>query len=156
MPARIARACRATGKPVPDTPAEFVRCILDSLALAHRHALRIAQELTGRQVETVHPVGGGARNALRCQLTADACGVRVVAGPVEAAAFGNVLIQARASARSPVISRRCARCCGPSGCATTRRAATSGLGAPPNGESGRTERRLAVRLALWQLPRSVE
>jgi rhamnulokinase len=96
MPARIARACRSTGQPAPETPAEFVRCILDSLALAHRRALRTAQELTGRQVETVHMVGGGARNDLLCQLTADACGVTVVAGPVEAAAFGNVLIQARA------------------------------------------------------------
>ncbi|GAA3441395.1 rhamnulokinase [Planomonospora venezuelensis] len=97
MPGRIADACRATGQPVPETPAATVRCIVDSLALAHRRAVRQAQELSGRHVEVVHVVGGGARNALLCQLTADACGLPVVAGPVEATALGNVLIQARAA-----------------------------------------------------------
>jgi rhamnulokinase len=95
MPARIADACRATGQPVPQTPPELVRCILESLALAHRRTLFEAQRLTGREVNVVHLVGGGARNALLCQLTADACGVDVVAGPVEATALGNVLMQAR-------------------------------------------------------------
>ncbi|MEU6207467.1 rhamnulokinase family protein [Micromonospora musae] len=95
MPARLAQACRRAGEPVPSTPAGTVRCILDSLALAHRRAVRQAQQLSGRQVETVHVVGGGARNALLCQLTADACGLPVLAGPVEATAFGNVLVQAR-------------------------------------------------------------
>ena len=74
-----------------------VRCILDSLALAHRRAVRQAQELSGRHVDAVHIVGGGARNELLCQLTADACGLPVLAGPVEATALGNVLIQARAA-----------------------------------------------------------
>ncbi|MGS2644493.1 FGGY-family carbohydrate kinase [Streptosporangium sp. LJ11] len=97
MPARIAALCHATGQPVPRTPAATVRCILESLALAHRRAVRQAQELSGRHVDTVHIVGGGARNALLCQLTADACGLPVVAGPVEATALGNVLIQARAA-----------------------------------------------------------
>jgi sugar (pentulose or hexulose) kinase len=78
-------------------PAEIVRCILDSLALAHRRAVRRAQELSGRHVDTVHIVGGGARNELLCQLTADACGLPVLAGPVEATALGNVLVQARAN-----------------------------------------------------------
>ncbi|GAA0572497.1 rhamnulokinase family protein [Paractinoplanes ferrugineus] len=78
-------------------PAEIVRCVLDSLALAHRRAVRQAQELSGRQVDAVHIVGGGARNELLCQLTADACGLPVLAGPVEATALGNVLIQARAA-----------------------------------------------------------
>jgi rhamnulokinase len=64
--------------------------------LAHRAALRQAQELSGRSVDVLHIVGGGSRNALLCQLTADACAVPVVAGPVEAAATGNVLVQARA------------------------------------------------------------
>ncbi len=96
MPDRIARACRATGQPAPATPAETTRCVLDSLALAHRRALVDARRLTGRRVEVVHLVGGGACNALLCQLTADACGLPVLAGPVEAAALGNVLIQARA------------------------------------------------------------
>ncbi|MCP3804295.1 rhamnulokinase [Allokutzneria sp. A3M-2-11 16] len=93
MPARIAAACSRTGQPVPSTPAETVRCILDSLALAHRRALRSAMELAGREVDVVHVVGGGARNSLLCQLTADACGVPVVAGPVEGAAVGNALVQ---------------------------------------------------------------
>ena len=78
-------------------PAEIVRCILDSLALAHRRAVRQAQELAGRHVDAVHIVGGGARNELLCQLTADACGLPVLAGPVEATALGNVLVQARAA-----------------------------------------------------------
>ncbi|MGQ5264498.1 rhamnulokinase [Micromonospora sp. ZYX-F-536] len=95
MPARIADACRRAGEPVPTTPAATVRCILDSLALAHRRAVRQAQLLAGRHVDAVHIVGGGARNELLCQLTADACGLPVLAGPVEATALGNVLVQAR-------------------------------------------------------------
>lgn len=95
MPERIAEACRRTGQPVPRDTAETTRCVLDSLALAHRRALMDAQRLSGRTVEAVHIVGGGARNELLCQLTADACGLPVVAGPAEAAALGNVLVQAR-------------------------------------------------------------
>jgi rhamnulokinase len=101
MPARVADACRRTGQPVPDAPAGTVRCILDSLALAHRRAILAVQDLSGRHADTVHVVGGGARNALLCQLTADACGLPVVAGPAEAAALGNVLVQARALRRGP-------------------------------------------------------
>ncbi|MBO2451021.1 rhamnulokinase [Actinomadura barringtoniae] len=95
MPARIAEHCRLRGTPIPETRAEIVRCVLDSLALAHRAALRQAAELSGRPVEVVHLVGGGSRNELLCRLTADACGLPVVAGPVEATALGNVLVQAR-------------------------------------------------------------
>ncbi|MFF6996807.1 rhamnulokinase family protein [Streptomyces sp. NPDC008313] len=95
IPRRIADACRASGQPVPDSPAETTRCVLDSLALAHRGAIAEAQALTGRPVDVVHVVGGGARNELLCRLTADACGLPVVAGPAEAAALGNVLVQAR-------------------------------------------------------------
>ncbi|WP_030937490.1 rhamnulokinase [Streptomyces sp. NRRL S-646] len=95
MPERIAEACRASGQPVPESPAEITRCILDSLALAHRRAVEDAQRLAGHPVDVVHVVGGGTRNALLCQLTADACGLPVVAGPTEAAALGNVLVQAR-------------------------------------------------------------
>jgi rhamnulokinase len=96
MPARIAEACTRTGQTPPQSQAETVRCILDSLALAYRRTVRTATDLSGRDVEVVHLVGGGARNTLLCQLTADACGVPVVAGPVEAAALGNALVQARA------------------------------------------------------------
>ncbi|MFE2446417.1 rhamnulokinase [Streptomyces melanosporofaciens] len=97
MPDRIAEACRRTGQPVPRTPAETTRCVLDSLALAHRRAIADATRLSGRTVRTVHIVGGGVHNTLLCQLTADACGLPVVAGPAEAAALGNVLVQARAA-----------------------------------------------------------
>ncbi len=96
MPARIAQLCAETGQPPPQGQAETVRCILDSLALAYRRTVRRAAELSGREVEVVHVVGGGARNTLLCQLTADACGLPVLAGPVEAAALGNALVQARA------------------------------------------------------------
>jgi rhamnulokinase len=96
MPARIAEACQRTGQTPPQSQAATVRCILDSLALAYRRTVRRAAELSGREIDVVHLVGGGARNTLLCQLTADATGLPVVAGPVEAAALGNALVQARA------------------------------------------------------------
>jgi rhamnulokinase len=96
IPARIAASCEATGQLPPQSQAQTVRCILDSLALAYRATIALAQRLTDRSVETVHLVGGGVRNELLCQLTADACELPVLAGPVEAAALGNVLVQARA------------------------------------------------------------
>jgi rhamnulokinase len=97
MPSRIADYCRRTGQGPPSSPAATVRCILDSLALAFRSTVREAQQLSGRDVDVVHLVGGGARNELLCQLTADACGLPVMAGPIEAAALGNVLVQANAN-----------------------------------------------------------
>ncbi|GAA3652717.1 rhamnulokinase family protein [Nonomuraea antimicrobica] len=97
MPARIAAECRRTGQSPPSSPAAYVRCVLESLALGHRLAVRQAMELSGRDVEVVHLVGGGSRNELLCQFTADACGLPVVAGPAEATAIGNVLVQARAA-----------------------------------------------------------
>lgn len=96
MPARIVDACRRADQPVPADRAATVRCIVDSLADAHRRTVEQAQELSGLAVDVVHIVGGGARNTLLCQLTADACGLPVLAGPVEATALGNVLVQARA------------------------------------------------------------
>jgi rhamnulokinase len=97
MPARLQAECRRTDQPVPVTPAQITRCILDSLAAAYRRTVREAAELSGAPVEVVHLVGGGAQNELLCQLTADACELPVIAGPVEAAAYGNVLVQARAA-----------------------------------------------------------
>jgi rhamnulokinase len=96
MPARIDAYCARTGQRAPADHGAYVRCILESLALAHRAAIRDAVRLSGRPVEVVHLVGGGARNDLLCRLTADACGLPVIAGPVEATALGNILIQARA------------------------------------------------------------
>jgi rhamnulokinase len=95
MPARIAAACVRLDRPVPASRAALVRCIIDSLAAAYGRTVHEAARLSGRSVEVVHLVGGGARNSLLCQLTADACGLPVIAGPVEATAIGNVLVQAR-------------------------------------------------------------
>ena len=101
MPARIASWLAGRGEVVPARPAETVRCILDSLALAYRRAIAEAQSLSGRHADVVHVVGGGARNELLCQLTADATGLPVIAGPAEATCFGNVLVQARALGAAP-------------------------------------------------------
>ncbi|MFJ8647754.1 rhamnulokinase family protein [Streptomyces sp. NPDC093546] len=95
MPARIRDHCARTGQRVPGSRGAVVRCILESLALAHRRALRQAAELAGRDITRIHLVGGGSRNDLLCQLTADATGLPVVAGPTEATALGNILVQAR-------------------------------------------------------------
>ena len=97
MPAEIAALCREAGQPAPETPGQFVRCCLDSLARKYRRVVAMLEEVTGTRVEVIHVVGGGARNRLLNQLTADACGVPVLAGPVEATALGNVLVQARAA-----------------------------------------------------------
>ncbi|QCR18368.1 rhamnulokinase [Agrococcus sp. SGAir0287] len=96
MPARIATWLRERGLRVPATRAELVRSILESLATAYADTLRDAERLSGQRIERVHVVGGGSRNALLCRLTAQRLGVPVVAGPVEATALGNVLVQARA------------------------------------------------------------
>jgi rhamnulokinase len=101
MPSRVAGLCIDSGQAPPRSPAETVRCILDSLALAYRRAISAASELSGRDVDVVHVVGGGARNSLLCQLTADACGLPVLAGPVEASALGNALVQGRAAGVIP-------------------------------------------------------
>ncbi|CAM03373.1 putative rhamnose kinase [Saccharopolyspora erythraea NRRL 2338] len=97
MPSAIAEQCARTGQRPPADPAAVTRCVLESLAMAHRATLREAARLSGRGFDVVHLVGGGSRIELLCQLTADACGVPVVAGPTEATALGNLLVQARAS-----------------------------------------------------------
>lgn len=97
MPERIRAAVRHAGADLPDQPAAIVRCILDSLAAGYARTIRDAERLAGCRVEVVHIVGGGSQNRLLCQLTADATGRQVIAGPVEATALGNVLVQARAA-----------------------------------------------------------
>jgi sugar (pentulose or hexulose) kinase len=97
MPASIAAWCRAAGQEAPQTQAEITRCILESLALAYRRTLQDLAKVTGRSFKTIRLVGGGARNSLLCQMTADACQCTVVAGPVEATALGNLLAQAVAT-----------------------------------------------------------
>ncbi|HET8779382.1 MAG TPA: FGGY-family carbohydrate kinase, partial [Agromyces sp.] len=96
MPARIAEWCREHDEPVPASRAEFARSIVESLAQAFADAVRTASILSGVDVATIHIVGGGALNELLCQRTADRSGIPVLAGPVEATAIGNVLVQARA------------------------------------------------------------
>jgi rhamnulokinase len=96
IPARVEQMCRQLSEPIAETPAQVTRAILDSLALAYRRTLSLVSELSGKDVETIHIVGGGVHNALLGQLTSDACGLPVVAGPDEAAAIGNALVQAQA------------------------------------------------------------
>jgi rhamnulokinase len=97
MPERIRAAVRRTGDILPNDPAAITRCIMDSLATGYAKTITAAERLAGRPVDVVHVVGGGSQNSLLCQLTANATGRPVVAGPVEATAMGNVLVQARAA-----------------------------------------------------------
>ena len=99
MPGRIADFCRRAGQPVPETPGAFVRAIFESLALAYRLVIDDLEAITGRRAQTLHIVGGGSQNEVVCQYAADATGMQVVAGPVEATSLGNVLLQAMAMGR---------------------------------------------------------
>jgi rhamnulokinase len=96
MPARIAAVLGEAGAPVPATREAFARTIVESIAQAFADAVATAGALTGRTVDVIHIVGGGALNRLLCQATANRSGLPVLAGPVEATALGNVLVQARA------------------------------------------------------------
>ena len=99
MTARIRRFCEETGQTPLEEPAAIARCVFESLALKYAYAIEQAQALTGRTVRSVNVVGGGSQNDFLCQLTADASGLPVVAGPVEATAMGNVMVQAFAQGR---------------------------------------------------------
>jgi len=93
MPAAIQEFCRRTGQRAPQSPAEHTRAILESLAFRYRMVLEALQELTGTTIREVQIVGGGSRNRLLNQFTADATGCHVLAGPVEATALGNIAVQ---------------------------------------------------------------
>jgi rhamnulokinase len=97
MPAAIRALCLRTGQEPPETVGAVVRCCLESLALRYRATMDDLQEVVGGRMEVVRIVGGGSQNRLLCQLAADACGVPVVAGPVEATALGNLMMQAIAT-----------------------------------------------------------
>lgn len=99
MPARIIAFCQATGQEAPETRGEILRCTLESLALKYRWVLERLERMLGRRLETIHIVGGGAQNRLLCQFAADATQRLVIAGPVEATALGNILMQAIARGR---------------------------------------------------------
>lgn len=90
---RIARHCLDSGQPAPDSPAEVVRCVIDSLALAYRVTIEESEHISARAAEVVHLIGGGSRNSLLCQLTAESCQRPVFAGPAEATSLGNILAQ---------------------------------------------------------------
>jgi rhamnulokinase len=94
MPAALGKFCHRSGQSAPQEPGAVVRCALESLALRYRWVLDKLEELVGNRLEVIHVVGGGSQNALLCQFTADACNRPVHAGPVEATAIGNVLVQA--------------------------------------------------------------
>jgi len=99
MPQAIADYCRRTGQAAPDTRGAYVRCILDSLALKYRFVLDQLRQISEHDIDRIHIIGGGSQNELLCRLTADATGLDVLAGPVEATAIGNLLVQAMAVGR---------------------------------------------------------
>jgi rhamnulokinase len=94
MPSRIRRFCEMTDQRPPEETGEVARCVFESLALKYRWVVEQAGEIAGQNVEAIHVVGGGSQNSLLCQLTADATRLPVLAGPVEATALGNVMVQA--------------------------------------------------------------
>ncbi len=96
MPAKVAAYCRETGQSVPQTHGEIIRCALESLALVYRKTIADASAITGQPITRLHIVGGGTKNALLNQFAANATGLTVLTGPVEATGIGNILIQALA------------------------------------------------------------
>jgi rhamnulokinase len=96
MPAKVEQFCRRTNQPAPASAAQTIRCCFESLAVTYRRAIEGLQALTGKRIDVIHVVGGGSQNDLLNQMTADACGRTVCAGPVEATSIGNLLVQAMA------------------------------------------------------------
>jgi len=97
MPAAIGNYCTWTGQPAPRSPGEFARCVFESLSFAYRQTIEQLEVITGRKLAAIRLVGGGCLNRFLCQMIADACGQPVIAGPVEAAALGNAMVQAVAT-----------------------------------------------------------
>jgi sugar (pentulose or hexulose) kinase len=93
MPTRIRDFCRCTHQPEPETVGQMMRAIFESLALKYRGVLECLVDLAGKRVDTLHIIGGGARNTLLCQMTANSVGREVIAGPFEATALGNGIVQ---------------------------------------------------------------
>lgn len=90
---RIKDFCNETGQYVPQTDGEIVRCIYESLAMKYKHTFESLKECTEKEFETIHMIGGGTKDGFLCQMTADSCGVPVIAGPIEATAAGNIAVQ---------------------------------------------------------------
>ena len=93
LPEMVRRYCRETGQTVPETRGEVMRCIYQSLAMKYRYTLYNLQALTGKEYHAIHVLGGGIKDTLLCRMTADACGIEVLAGPAEATVTGNVAVQ---------------------------------------------------------------
>jgi rhamnulokinase len=96
MPKAIQEFCLKTNQPVPGTKGEIARCIYDSLVLKYKYTIEQIESVTGKKIEKLHIIGGGAHNVIMNQLTADAIGIPVFAGPTEATAIGNIMLQAKA------------------------------------------------------------
>ncbi|MDB5303638.1 MAG: rhamnulokinase [Phycisphaerales bacterium] len=97
MPPKIEQYCQETRQSVPNSRGEYIRACLDSLALTYRRTLEGLEDVLGRKITAIHLVGGGSQNELLNQMTADACKRTVIAGPIEATAIGNILVQAMAT-----------------------------------------------------------
>jgi rhamnulokinase len=95
MNCAIAEYCKQTGQKIPVAPAEFIPCIFDSFALKYKEVLTDLQKVAPFPIEKLHIIGGGSQNRLLNRMTADAIGIPVVAGPSEATALGNVMMQAK-------------------------------------------------------------
>ena len=93
LPKRVQEFCERTGQYVPQTRGEIMRCIYESLAMKYRYTFRAVREVTGLSYETIHMIGGGTKDRLLCQMAADACDIKVIAGPIEATATGNIAVQ---------------------------------------------------------------
>ncbi|MGN0603055.1 MAG: rhamnulokinase family protein [Oscillospiraceae bacterium] len=103
IPERVREYCRRTGQPVPESVGEVMRCIYESLALKYRLAFDEIRECTGKEYKKIYLVGGGTKDGMLCRMTADACGCDVVAGPIEATAYGNIAMQLIAGGAIPDI-----------------------------------------------------
>ena len=104
LPDKIRNYCKNTGQPVPETIGQLVRCIYESLALKYRLALKQIEECTGKSFEVLHLMGGGTKDGFLCELTSESLGIPVIAGPVEATALGNIILQLIASGKIESIS----------------------------------------------------
>jgi rhamnulokinase len=102
MQSRLETVLREAGDPVPESRGAWARLVLESIADSYRRSVDDMVRVTGRPLDTIHLVGGGSQNTLLCRLAADACRMRVISGPVEATALGNLLIQARTMGDLPV------------------------------------------------------
>lgn len=105
IPGRVREFCRKTGQYVPQTVGEIMRCIYESLAMKYRSTFSMIKECTGRDYPDIHVIGGGTKDTLLCQMTANACNVPVKAGPIEATVLGNIAVQLLSSGDIPDIKK---------------------------------------------------